>query len=306
MATITWVGLGQMGKPMASNLVKAGHEVRGIEIDAAAAAEANALGIAIYDDVISAIPGSDFVCTMLPNGDLVSEALTGEGGIFELIDPGTVVIDCSTIAVSTARDIHDTATRRGIRFLDAPVSGGVEGAAAGTLTIMIGGDDVTFECAQSMLEAFGRFVVHMGGPGSGQATKIVNNMIFGICLAATCEGVALAEQLGLDTRTLYEVITRSSGDNWALRNWYPVSGVVESAPSSGGFAPGFTTQLLVKDLTLALRAGEESGNPLEAAHTAHRLLTDHMNCDAAYLDCTSLITSLRAVTRPEPELEVAG
>jgi 3-hydroxyisobutyrate dehydrogenase len=305
MATITWIGLGQMGRPMAASLANAGHDVRGIEIDAAAAAEAADLGVTIHSDLASAVRGSDFVFTMLFNGDQVADVLTRTGGVFDLAEAETVVIDCSTIDVTQVRELHAEAERRAVRFLDAPVSGGVSGAASATLTIMVGGEDPVFGMAQRVLEDVGSFVVHLGGPGTGQAAKIVNNMILGICLAATCEGVVLAEQLGLDTKTLYEVVTRSSGDNWALRKWYPVADVVSSAASCRDFAPGFTTSLLVKDLTLALKAGEATGSPLETAQIAHRLFTDHRDADGALLDCSSLVTALRAGGINHSELEAA-
>ncbi|MGW0039871.1 NAD(P)-dependent oxidoreductase [Gordonia sp. NPDC003376] len=296
MATITWIGLGQMGNPMAANLIKAGHEVRGLEINPVMAATAATNGVTLYDDAATAVRGSDFVVTMLPNGDLVTDVLTRTGGVFDAADPHTVIIDSSTVDVIQARRLHDEAGRRGVQFLDAPVSGGITGAEAATLTVMVGGDAAAFDTARPILETYGKFVELIGGPGSGQAVKIVNNMILGTCLAATCEGVALAEQLGLDTTALFEVVSRSSGDNWALRHWYPVAGVVENSPSGRDFTPGFTTALLVKDLTLALRAGESTGSALETAGTALRLFGEHLEGGAAQLDCSSLITSLRAAT----------
>jgi 3-hydroxyisobutyrate dehydrogenase len=292
MATVTWIGLGQMGRPMAANLLAAGHTVRGIEIDPAAAAEAADAGIPVFTDLRSAVDGSDFVFTMLPNGGLVEDVLTRPDGVFSLVGPSTVVVDSSTIDVTTARRLHEVAKAAGHRFLDAPVSGGVNGAVAGSLTIMVGGEASVAEAATDVLHAMGTYVVHVGSDGAGQAAKIVNNMVFGICLAATCEGVALAERLGLDTKVLYEIVTRSSGDNWALRTWYPVPGVVDTAPSNGGFAPGFTTTLLVKDLGLALGEGEATGSPLATAATAYRLFSEHMAHGGARLDCTSLVQAL--------------
>jgi 3-hydroxyisobutyrate dehydrogenase len=306
MATVTWIGLGQMGRPMATNLLAAGHTVRGMEIDPDAAAKATDAGIEIHSDLRSAVAGADFVFTMLPNGKFVEEVLTGADGVFSLVGPDTVVIDCSTIDVVTCRRLHDAAKATGHRFLDAPVSGGVGGAAAGSLTIMVGGEARVAEAATEVLHGIGTYVVHLGAGGAGQAAKIVNNMILGICLAATCEGVTLAERLGLDPKALYEIVTRSSGDNWALRTWYPVPDVVETAPSSRGFAPGFTTALLTKDLGLALDAGEATDSPLATAATAHRLFTEHMERGAAQLDCTSLVLTVSSRDRELAELAGDG
>jgi 3-hydroxyisobutyrate dehydrogenase len=298
MAIIAWIGLGQMGRPMAANLVSAGHEVRGVEINPLAAAEAQASGVNISETVTEAVAGADFVFTMLPEGQPVEAALTGPDGVFSKVGPDAIVVDCSTIDVAHSRTLHTLAQSAGVRFLDAPVSGGMSGAIAATLTIMVGGDDTVFAVTEPVLKDVGSYVVHMGGPGSGQATKIVNNMILGVCLAATCEGVDLAERLGLDTRALYEVVTRSSGDNWALRTWYPVAGVVDTAPSGRDFASGFSTRLLTKDLKLALGAGQATGSSLETAKTAYRLFEDHA-VGHSQLDCSSLVVRLRTATGAE-------
>ncbi|GAA4641071.1 NAD(P)-dependent oxidoreductase [Gordonia humi] len=293
MSVITWIGLGQMGLPMATNLVRAGHEVHGVEIDPEMAAAAAAAGIVMHDSAAESVPDSAFVFTMLPTGDLVAAVLTGEDGVFALMRDGAVAIDSSTVDVVQTRDLHDEAKRRGVAFLDAPVSGGVAGAQAGTLAVMVGGDAADFEVARPVLEGYGGHVGLIGGAGSGQAVKIVNNMIVGACLAATCEGVVLAERLGLDTSALFDMVSRSSGDNWALRNWYPIPGVVETAASNRDFAPGFTTALLVKDLNLAVSAGQATGTPLQTGQTVLRQFTEHKEAGNALLDCSSLITSIR-------------
>lgn len=300
MAIIAWIGLGQMGRPMAVNLVAAGHEVRGVEINPMAAAEAKASGISIRPAVAEAVTDADFVFTMLPEGQYVEAVLTGSDGVFGHVGAGAIVVDCSTIDVVQSRSLHALAHSSGVRFLDAPVSGGMTGAAAGTLSIMVGGDSSVFAVVEPVLQIMGEYVVHMGGPGSGQATKIVNNMILGVCLAGTCEGVDLAERLGLDTRALFEVVRRSSGDNWALRTWYPVPGVVDSAPANRDFAPGFTTRLLTKDLKLALGAGAAAGSTLETAKTAYRLFEEH-GAENNHRDCSSLVEKLRTAAAPDAQ-----
>lgn len=293
MAKIAWIGLGQMGHPMAVNLKKAGHDVHGMEVDPAAAERASVDGIVLHDDMPDLVADADVVFTMLPNGDLVQKVLLGDDGVFASAPAHAVVVDSSTIDVLQARAIHDEAAARGLRFLDAPVSGGISGAVAGTLTVMVGGAADTVEDVRSILSQFGGFVAHVGGPGAGQATKTVNNMILGINLAATCEGVALAERLGLDPQTLFEVVSRSSGDNWALRTWYPAPGVVDSAPSNRDFAAGFKTSLLLKDLGLALSAGAATGASLQTATLVHQLFDDHAAIDGGDRDCSSLIVAMR-------------
>lgn len=293
MSLIAWIGLGQMGLPMASNLVAAGHQVRGVDVNPASAAAAQAAGISVATSVSEAIRGVDTVFTMLPEGRHVESVLLGPDGVFANVDPTVAVVDCSTIDVSHCRELHKAAVASGVTFLDAPVSGGTVGAQAGTLTIMVGGDQSTFALVQPLFEILGARVVHMGPAGCGQATKTVNNMVLGVCMAATCEGVILAERLGLDTERLFDVLSHSSGDNWALRNWYPVPDVVPTSPSSHGFAPGFTTALLFKDMSLALRAGSLTGTALPTATVAHGVYGEHCEHGGSQLDCSSIIVPLR-------------
>lgn len=292
MTSITWIGLGQMGLPMALNLRAAGHDVTGVEVSPVAAAAARAEGIVLADELIDAVAGADMVFTMLPNGELVQQVLL-ESGVLDAVPAGTVVVDCSTIDVGQAKALHEEAAKRDLIFLDAPVSGGISGAAAGTLTIMVGGTEDAVAASRPVLEAMGANVLHVGGAGAGQTSKLVNNMILGINLAAACEGVALAERLGLDPQVLFDVVTRSSGDSWAIRTWYPSPGVVESAASNRDWVPGFSTSLLVKDLGLALRAGAAVGGSLQTATLVHQLFSAHAAADGAALDCSSLITTMR-------------
>jgi 3-hydroxyisobutyrate dehydrogenase len=292
MTNITWIGLGQMGLPMALNLQAAGHTVTGVEVSPAAAAAARREGLELVDELVAAVTGADMVFTMLPNGDLVNQVLV-VGGVLDALATGTLVIDCSTLDVGQAKVLHDEAGRRGLVFLDAPVSGGVSGATAGTLAIMVGGREDAVAVARPVLEVMGASIFHVGGAGAGQTAKLVNNMILGINLAATCEGVALAERLGLDTQVLFDVLTRSSGDSWAIRTWYPSPGVVDSSAANRDWVPGFSTSLLVKDLGLALKAGLSVGGSLRTANLVHQLFSDHAAANGAALDCSSLITTMR-------------
>lgn len=293
MANIVWIGLGHMGRPMAVNLLAAGHTVRGIEIDAANADAARDAGIDIGEDISEALNDADVVFTMLPSGKHVQSLLSGHTGVLALAG-NSVVVDCSTIDIATARALHAEAQQRGAAFLDAPVSGGVAGAQSGSLTIMVGGEPEHFARVENLLQQIGGFVVHIGGGSSGQAIKIVNNMMFGIGLAAACEGAVLAQRLGLDPKILYDVVTRSSGDNWAFRTNYPIPDVVATAASTRGFTPGFTTELLVKDLALATAAGEDVHTSLATAHTALALFNDNIAAGSGKQDCASLVLTLAA------------
>jgi 3-hydroxyisobutyrate dehydrogenase len=281
-----------MGRPMATHLVHAGHTVRGVELHPVAAEAAREAGIEIVDSVAQAVADADVVFTMLPSAQHVQDVLTGPNGVFSAARPGTLFVDSSTIDVPTTRSLHHAAAAAGFRFIDAPVSGGIDGAIAGTLTFMVGGPEADAAQVLPLLEPMAGYTVHVGEIGAGQAAKIVNNMIFGVCLAATCEGVVLAQRLGVDPKVLYDITTRSSGDNWALRTWYPAPDVVPTAPSTRGFTPGFTTNLLIKDLTLAVSAGTTTSTPLKAAETALKLFTDNAAAGAGLQDCTALVLAI--------------
>jgi 3-hydroxyisobutyrate dehydrogenase len=298
MSVIAWIGLGKMGLPMALRLVGAGHDVRGVEINPVVAQQAEAAGIHIYSSAAEAAEQADAVITMLPTGAHVREQLTGPNGLFSVASKHTLFLDSSTIDIDTAKELHAVAGARGLRFVDAPVSGGVLKSAAGTLTFMIGGSADDFALAAQIVEPMAAKIVHTGGAGTGQAAKIVNNMIFGICLAATCEGLLLAERLDLDAQVFYDIAINSSGENFALREWYPAPGVVDSAPSSHGYAPGFTSTLLLKDLSLALQAGQSTDTALDTARTVHALYTEMVNKGAGGFDCTALLPALGGRLHP--------
>ncbi|NHC21909.1 3-hydroxyisobutyrate dehydrogenase [Nocardioides sp. IC4_145] len=288
---IGWLGLGNMGLPMAGRLVDAGHEVLGYDVTAPARRAAASRGITVADSVADAVTGADAVFTMLPNGAVVREVLVEHSALVRA-PARAVFIDCSTIDIADAHDLHTAAVSAGRRFLDAPVSGGVGGAAGGSLTFMVGGDAEVLATVRSLVQAMAGRIVHVGGPGAGQAAKIVNNMMLGINLAGLCEGAVLAERLGLDAATFQSLAAASSGDSWALRTWYPAPGVVQSAAVNRDFDGGFAADLLAKDLRLALQAGERTGTPLPHATAVAEAMHDLHERGHGGKDCTVLVRSV--------------
>lgn len=254
---IAFIGLGNMGLPMAVNLVKAGYEVSGFDISQAARAAAVVAGIKVPAAVETALEGVELVISMLPNGPLVL-AFYGSG-ILQAVQPGTLFIDSSTIDVTSARTAHELAQAAGMVSLDAPVSGGVGGAAAGTLTFMAGGTHAAFASAKPVLEAMGKKIVHCGGAGAGQAAKICNNMILGISMVAVSEAFVLGEALGLSHQALFDVASTSSGQCWSLTSYCPVPGPVPTSPANHDYKPGFAAALMLKDLLLSQEAASATG-----------------------------------------------
>ena len=256
MATIAFIGLGNMGGPMAANLVKAGHAVTGFDLSAASCSQAKADGAAIADSAAAAVKDADVVITMLPAGRHVLSVWTE---ILPAMAGGALIIDCSTIDVESARQAHALAAKYDVLSVDAPVSGGTGGAKGATLTFMAGGDDRAFAAARPVLENMGRKIVHCGGNGAGQAAKICNNMILGISMIAVSEAFALAEKLGLSHQALFDVASTSSGQCWSLTSYCPVPGPVPASPANNDYKPGFASALMVKDLTLAQDAAKAAG-----------------------------------------------
>lgn len=297
MANVAVIGLGNMGGPMAARLVQADHNVTGYDQSADAAENARSVGVEISPDIAAAVADADVVVTMLPSGVVVDAVLTGAGGVLEHLPPGRLVIDSSTIDVHTSRQMHTAVADAGHRFLDAPVSGGMTGAQAGTLTFMVGGEESVVEEARPLLSAMGSRVVHAGRAGAGAAAKIVNNMLLGISLAGVCEAFTLADELGLAADVFYDIASTSSGDCWALRTWTPVPGIVPGTPSENGWTPGFSTALMLKDLNLARTAASAHGVKLEAAGTVSDLFERHAQAGYADLDCSSLIELAREERR---------
>ncbi|CAH2604477.1 putative 3-hydroxyisobutyrate dehydrogenase [Rhodovastum atsumiense] len=263
---IAFIGLGNMGQPMAANLVRAGHDVAGCDIAAANVEKHVAQGGRAAATIEAAVDGAEAVITMLPAGRHVAEVVPR---VLRAAVGSPLLIDSSTIDVATTREMARQAQARGIEILDAPVSGGVRGAIAGTLTFMVGGGEAAFARGRTLLQAMGKTVVHTGGPGAGQAAKICNNMILGISMIAVSEAFVLADRLGLDRQKLFEVASTSSGQCWALTSYCPVPGPVPSSPANSGYLPGFAVPLMLKDLALAQEAAEAGGaaTPL-GAHAA--------------------------------------
>ncbi len=254
MTNVGFIGLGKMGLPMAVNLVKAGHAVRGFDLVRDARDEFAAAGGTAASELADAVADASVLVTMLPAGSHVRDVLTRADGVFAHAASGALLIDSSTIDVRTSRDMAEEAAARGVAMLDAPVSGGTTGAAAGTLTFMVGGEVEAFARAKPILASMGRNIVHTGPSGAGQAAKVCNNLMLGITMAGVSEAFALADKLGLDQQALFDVASTSSGQCWALTSYCPVPGPVPASPANREYAPGFAVDLMLKDLTLATEA----------------------------------------------------
>jgi 3-hydroxyisobutyrate dehydrogenase len=299
MATIGFIGLGNMGAPMAANLLKAGHRVTGFDVVAAAIEALVAEGGQAAASAAAAAAAGDIVITMLPAGPQVRAVYLGEGGVLANARRTALLIDCSTIDVETARAVAATAQEAGFDMLDAPVSGGVAGAEAATLTFMVGGAVEVFTRAQPVLAAMGRTIVHAGPVGNGQAAKVCNNMILGVSMIAVCEAFSLAERLGLETQTLFDISSKSSGQCWALTSYCPVPGPVSSSPANRDYAPGFTAAMMLKDLRLAQQAAGATATvtPLgAAAANLYQMLVDE---GAGPLDFSGIY---RLIRRPQSKI----
>ncbi len=293
MSKIGFIGLGLMGNPMAANLVKAGHVVAGFDLSAVNLQKAGATGVGIAKSAADAVADADVVVTMLPAGK-DTLAVWG-GGVMAAAKPGTLFIDSSTIDVGSARGAHEIAAKAGMLSLDAPVSGGVGGAEAGTLTFMCGGTAVAFDTAKPVLEAMGKRIVHCGDAGAGQAAKICNNMILGISMIGVCEAFALAEKLGLSHQALYDVASTSSGQCWSLTSYCPVPGPVPAAPSNRDYKPGFSSALMLKDLKLAQEAASAAGAVTPMGAMAAQLYALSNAWGQAGVDFSGIIHTIRGM-----------
>ena len=249
---IAFIGLGNMGGGMAANLVKAGHTVSAFDLSEEALARAKDNGCAAFKTVREAVSGVEAVVSMLPNGKIVDAVY--EGDVIGHAPKGAILLDCSTIDVATARKVTAAATAAGYHMVDAPVSGGIAAANGGTLTFMVGGSDSAFARAEPILAAMGKAVIHAGASGAGQAAKICNNMLLGASMIATCEAFNLAEKLGLDLQTFYNISSKASGQNWSMTSYCPVPGVGPQSPADNEYQGGFATALMLKDLKLAMEA----------------------------------------------------
>ncbi|RBI85138.1 3-hydroxyisobutyrate dehydrogenase [Rhodosalinus halophilus] len=256
---IGFIGLGNMGAPMAANLVAAGHDVTGFDT-----AGVTVEGVAPAASAAEAARGAEVVITMLPNGEILRQVADE---IVPAMARGAVFLDCSTVDVASARAVAEQAQAAGLSALDAPVSGGVGGAEAGTLTFMVGGDEAGFETAKPLFDVMGKKAVHCGPSGNGQAAKICNNMILGATMIVTCEAFALADKLGLDRQAMFDVVSTSSGSSWSMNTYCPAPGVGPTSPADNDYAPGFAADLMLKDLRLAMQAAEaaDADTPIGAA-----------------------------------------
>ncbi|MCZ4299355.1 3-hydroxyisobutyrate dehydrogenase [Henriciella marina] len=259
MTKIAFIGLGNMGSGMCANLAKAGHDVQAFDLNADAVKAAVAAGAKAAATVGEAVSDVDVVVSMLPAGKHVHQVYFGDDGVTAHAKQGTLFLDCSTIAVEEARDAAAKAAEAGFSYMDAPVSGGVAAAEAGSLTFMVGGPKDGFEKAKPVLDVMGKNVFHAGDPGNGQVAKIANNMLLGISMIGTCEAFNLAEKLGLDAQTFFDISSTASGQCWSMTSYCPTPGPVSTAPSNRGYQPGFAVAMMLKDLRLAMGAGDDVG-----------------------------------------------
>ncbi len=291
MSRIAFIGLGNMGAPMAANLVKAGHEVHGYDLLAGNVDAAKGAGIAAAASAAAAVEKAEAVITMLPAGENV---LAVWKSILPHVEPGTLLIDCSTIDFASARQAHDLAHERSCLSVDAPVSGGTSGAAGGTLTFMCGGEEGAVGRARPLLEAMGRKVVHCGKGGNGQAAKICNNMILGISMIALSEAFVLGEKLGLSHQSLFDVVSTSTGQCWSLTSYCPVPGPVPTSPANNGYKPGFAAAFMLKDLKLAQDAAVSTGAATHLGAEAAALYAAFMQGGHGGTDFSGIIEFVRA------------
>jgi 3-hydroxyisobutyrate dehydrogenase len=284
---IAFIGLGHMGGGMAPNLVKAGHEVRAFDLSQEALDRAVQRGCSAASDAADACSEAEAVITMLPAGKHVADVY--RGSVLISAPKSAILIDCSTIDIATARRTADEAAFAGFTMVDAPVSGGIAAAEAGTLTFMVGGSDEGFERARPLLDQMGKAVIHAGGPGTGQAAKICNNMLLGATMAATCETFVLAQKLGLDLQTFFDISSKASGQSWSMTSYSPVPGVGPETPADRGYEGGFAAALMLKDLKLAMEAAQQSGAYTPMGGEAEELYERFVNLGGGTKDFSAII-----------------
>ncbi len=289
MTSIAWIGLGNMGSRMSSHLVTAGHDVRGFDVVDALRESAAEHGITPVGSVAEAVDGAEVVILSLPKGEHVRQVLESEGGVFAHAAPGTLILDTSTVDIETSQWCHGQAGSFGLRFVDAPVSGGTQGAQAGTLTFMLGGTEDDVADAREIVTPMAGNVFAVGEATHGIAAKLVNNMMLGISILAMSEGSQLAEQLGLDAKAFFDVVRVSSGDSWAVRTWYPVPGIVPGAASNQNFDASFSAMLCHKDVTLAVAGAKAAGVHVPAATLIRDQLQRLLDDGFGGKDCTLVV-----------------
>ena len=300
MANILFIGLGNMGLPMALNLLKAKHSVLGFDISKDALARFNKQGGETSSSLSRDVATVDFVVTMLPSGQLVRDVLIEKEALFSSAKPGTLFIDASTIDTETARSLAELGAKAGHPMLDAPVSGGTTGAANGTLTFMVGGDAKTLERAKPILECMGQNILHAGPSGSGQTVKACNNMLLAIHMIGTAEAMNLGVSLGMDPKVLAGIMGKSSGANWSLSTYNPYPGVLENAPSSRDYTGGFAVDLMSKDLGLAVESALKNKVSIPLGHAAYDLYRIHAQAGSGHFDFSSIIRLLKPQGPAEP------
>lgn len=293
MANVAFIGLGNMGGPMATNLVKASHNVVVFDLAQAACDQLASAGASVADTAAEAVVGADYVISMLPAGKHVAATYLGDTGLLATLDVATTVLDCSTIDAATARAVGDTAATMDIGFMDAPVSGGVAAAAAGTLAFMCGGSAETFQKAEIILKDMGKNIFHAGPAGSGQVAKGCNNMLLAIHMIGTCEALEMGARNGLDPKVLSDIMLASSGRNWSLEVYNPYPGVMEAAPASHDYQPGFMVDLMVKDLGLAMEIAEQSGVKNVMGQLAQSLYMEDQDAGNGQRDFSGILQNLQ-------------
>jgi 3-hydroxyisobutyrate dehydrogenase len=288
---IAFIGLGNMGGGMAANLVKAGHDVRAFDLSEAALAKAADNGCATFTDAKAAMAGVDAVVSMLPNGGIVDDFY--RENVFGVAPAGAILIDCSTIDVGTAKSVTEAAIGNGYDMVDAPVSGGIAAANGGTLTFMVGGRDEAIARAEPILSAMGKAVIHAGAAGAGQAAKICNNMLLGASMIATCETLAMAEKLGLNLQTFYDISSKASGQNWSMTSYCPVPGIGPQSPADNDYQGGFATALMLKDLKLAMGAADAVGADVPMGQRATAIYEAFDKAGQGSVDFSAIIRTMR-------------
>ncbi|WP_105531042.1 3-hydroxyisobutyrate dehydrogenase [Solimicrobium silvestre] len=300
MSNIAFIGLGNMGAPMAHNLVKAGHTVTVYDLSQAAVARLVEAGAHPASSASAALDNAEIVISMLPASAHVESLYLGENGILAQIPEGTLIIDCSTIAPQVARKVALAAAAKGLSMIDAPVSGGTAGAAAGTLTFIVGGSSAALELARPVLSAMGKNIFHAGDYGAGQTAKICNNMLLGVLMAGTSEALALGVANGLDPKVLSDIMSKSSGRNWALEVYNPYPGVMENVPASKHYAGGFGVDLMLKDLGLAAEAALTARASIPLGELARNLYSLHSQGGSGSLDFSSILKLIAPANLDKP------
>lgn len=293
MSKIGFIGLGNMGLPMAKNLVAAGHDVTGFDLSDAAKSALVAAGGASADTIAAAVAEAEIIVSMLPAGKHVSAVYTEAEGVLAQANAGALLIDSSTIDVDTARAVSAQAEAAGFIMVDAPVSGGVGGAAAGTLTFMVGGTEEGFAAAKPYLDIMGQNIFHAGGSGNGQVAKICNNMLLGISMIGTAEAFMLGEKLGLDAQTFFDISSTASGQCWSMTSYCPAPGPVPTSPANKGYAPGFTAAMMLKDLLLSQEAAGSAAAATPMGQRATELYTQMADAGDADMDFSGIMQMLQ-------------